>query len=136
MPDIHFECPKCKQMLDAPEELAAQLIECPTCKETIEVPLRSLRPKIEPPPPLPPKPPEVKAPEPPVSPPQPVTIKSQPISVTLQSQPIHVVVKDFEMEFGSMVVFMIKWGFAAIPAVLIVGFCVFIILTMLGVLSR
>ena len=41
MPDIHFECPKCKQTLDAPEELAAQLIECPTCKETIEVPLRS-----------------------------------------------------------------------------------------------
>jgi len=43
MPDIHFECPKCKQTLDAPEELAAQLIECPTCKETIEVPVRSQR---------------------------------------------------------------------------------------------
>jgi uncharacterized paraquat-inducible protein A len=41
MPDIHFECPKCTQSLDAPEELASQLIECPTCKETIEVPLRS-----------------------------------------------------------------------------------------------
>lgn len=43
MPDIHFECPKCKQRLDAPEELAAQLIDCPTCTETIEVPNRSLR---------------------------------------------------------------------------------------------
>jgi DNA-directed RNA polymerase subunit M/transcription elongation factor TFIIS len=55
MPDIHFECPKCKQTLDAPEELAAQLLECPTCKETIEVPVRSQRKEI-PKPPEPPKP--------------------------------------------------------------------------------
>jgi DNA-directed RNA polymerase subunit M/transcription elongation factor TFIIS len=55
IPDIHFECPKCKQTLDAPEELAAQLIECPTCKETIEVPVRSQR-KEAPKPPEPPKP--------------------------------------------------------------------------------
>ena len=41
MPDIHFECPKCKQTLDAPEELATQLIDCPSCKEVIEVPVRS-----------------------------------------------------------------------------------------------
>ena len=59
MPDIHFDCPKCKQTLDAPEELAAQLIECPTCKETIEVPVRSQRKEVpkppapEPPPPTP-----------------------------------------------------------------------------------
>jgi len=51
MPDIHFECPKCSQTLDAPEELAAQLIDCPTCKETIEVPVRSQHKE-------PPKPPE------------------------------------------------------------------------------
>jgi hypothetical protein len=62
MPDIHFECPKCKQTLDAPEELATQLIECPTCKETIEVPVRSQR-KETPKPPEPPKP----APAPPAS---------------------------------------------------------------------
>jgi hypothetical protein len=43
MPDIHFECPKCTQSIDAPEELANQLIECPICKETIEVPVRSRR---------------------------------------------------------------------------------------------
>jgi hypothetical protein len=41
MPDIHFACPKCNQPIDAPGELANQLIECPTCKETIEVPVRS-----------------------------------------------------------------------------------------------
>ena len=61
MPDIHFDCPKCKQTLDAPEELATQLIECPTCKETIEVPVHSQRkeaPKLpEPPKPAPIRPP-------------------------------------------------------------------------------
>ena len=30
-----------QQSLDAPEELANQLIECPTCRETIEVPMQS-----------------------------------------------------------------------------------------------
>jgi len=58
MSDIHFECPKCQQSLEAADELANELIECPTCKETIEVPTRTRLPKIEPPalkpPPLPP----------------------------------------------------------------------------------
>jgi uncharacterized paraquat-inducible protein A len=45
MPDIHFDCPRCNQPIDAPGELANQLTECPTCKETIEVPLRSRAPK-------------------------------------------------------------------------------------------
>ena len=56
MPDIHFECPKCTQPLDAPEELARQLIDCPTCKETIEVPIRSrpINTTAPPPPPIPP----------------------------------------------------------------------------------
>ena len=54
MPDIHFECPKCSQTLDAPEELATQLIDCPNCKETIEVPVRSKR--TDPPKPATPQP--------------------------------------------------------------------------------
>jgi Family of unknown function (DUF6232) len=41
MPRIHFDCPNCTQSLDAPEELASQLIECPSCNETIEIPTRS-----------------------------------------------------------------------------------------------
>ena len=32
-----------------------------------------------------------------------------------------VVVKDINMSFGSMVVFMIKWAIAAIPAMIILG---------------
>jgi hypothetical protein len=41
MPDIHFDCSRCTQAIDAPEELAGQLIECPTCREMIEVPIRT-----------------------------------------------------------------------------------------------
>lgn len=33
-----------------------------------------------------------------------------------------VVVKDINMSFTSMVVFMIKWAIAAIPAMMILGF--------------
>jgi hypothetical protein len=36
-----------------------------------------------------------------------------------QQQPTRVVVTDLQMPFGSMVVFMVKWAFAAIPAALI-----------------
>ena len=60
MPDIHFECPKCKQPIDAPQELVAQLIECPTCKETIEVPVNSQHKD----PPKPPQPAPKPAPSP------------------------------------------------------------------------
>lgn len=60
MPDIHFQCPMCKQALAAPEELAKQLIECPTCAQTIEVPLRSPSAHTDPlPPAIPPQPPPV-----------------------------------------------------------------------------
>lgn len=40
--------------------------------------------------------------------------------------PQHVVVTDFDMPFGSMVTFMVKWAIAAIPAVIIL-FIVFAI---------
>lgn len=75
MPDIHFECPKCSQALDAPEELATQLIDCPACKETIEVPLRSQRAE-------PPKPPKPASTSPPPAPPQ----ASQPRLVSASPQ--------------------------------------------------
>lgn len=59
--DIYFECPKCSQALDAPREMAAQLIECPNCKETIEVPVRSPGAQVR------------KSPRPAFTPPAPVT---------------------------------------------------------------
>ena len=41
MSDMKFTCPKCKQSLEAPEEMLGQLIDCPSCGQTIEVPRRS-----------------------------------------------------------------------------------------------
>lgn len=49
-----------------------------------------------------------------------------------ENQPPRVVVTDIHMPFGSMVVFMVKWAFAAIPAMLIL-FCVgFALVAVLG----
>lgn len=54
MPNIHFDCPQCTQPLEAPEELARELIDCPECKATIEVPVRSRPAETDPEPePLP-----------------------------------------------------------------------------------
>jgi hypothetical protein len=52
---------------------------------------------------------------------------------------VQVVVKDFEMTFGSMVVFMIKWALASIPAFIILAAlaaAIFLFLTQLGVGSK
>jgi|GEM_PF-2198173 len=38
MSDIRFNCPSCMHSLDAPQEIAGQLIDCPACKNTIEIP--------------------------------------------------------------------------------------------------
>ena len=36
-----------------------------------------------------------------------------------QSKMVNVVVKDIQMDFGSMVIFMVKWAIAFIPAAII-----------------
>jgi len=41
------------------------------------------------------------------------------------------VISDIKMRFGSMVVFMVKWAFAAIPAIIIVFGVVFLVLSIL-----
>ena len=38
MPDINFDCPLCKQNLDAPEDMAGLCIECPSCGKSIRIP--------------------------------------------------------------------------------------------------
>lgn len=46
---------------------------------------------------------------------------SQPPAAAPQPSAQRVTVVDFDMPFGSMVTLMIKWGIAAIPAVLILA---------------
>ncbi len=56
MSEIRFNCPSCGQSIEAPAELASQLIDCPTCKETIEVPLRTRPEQVAESPSEPPRP--------------------------------------------------------------------------------
>lgn len=50
MIDIKFDCPSCRQSLEAPPDMAGQLIDCPSCKKTIEIPMPRPTPKVEKPP--------------------------------------------------------------------------------------
>lgn len=50
MPDIRFECPACGQSLEAPGELAEQLILCPSCSQSITIPVTCRLPGPDQPP--------------------------------------------------------------------------------------
>ena len=43
-----------------------------------------------------------------------------------------IIVQDIRMGFGSMVVFMIKWAIASIPAMIILGFIGFVVSLIFG----
>lgn len=43
-----------------------------------------------------------------------------------------IIIKDIQMPFWSMVTFMVKWAFAAIPAVIIIGVIIALISGLLG----
>ena len=38
MAEISFACPSCNQTLEAPEDMAGQLVECPACRQQMTVP--------------------------------------------------------------------------------------------------
>lgn len=44
MSDLKFNCPHCKQSLEAPDELLGKILECPACKQQIQVPKSQMRP--------------------------------------------------------------------------------------------
>jgi uncharacterized membrane protein YvbJ len=51
-------------------------------------------------------------------------------------KPLRVTVVDFDMKFGSMILFMVKWAVAAIPAMIILFFAVLFAFMFLGALRR
>lgn len=57
-------------------------------------------------------------------------IRSTKIPVSLDPQ--RVIVTDFDMSFGSMFMFMIKWCFAAIPAMIVISTIVGFVLFLFG----
>ena len=122
--DVHFTCPFCEQPMTVDQQGAGADVSCPACGRSVTIPQQSDRPP--------------DAPKPPAVPPVPRP-PSVPITVSPRPQPMQVIVKDFEMSFGSMVIFMIKWSLAAIPALLIlalilaaIGFAFFIFLDAFG----
>lgn len=42
MSDIAFNCPECKQHLEAPAEMAGETVECPKCNQHMVVPTPSV----------------------------------------------------------------------------------------------
>jgi DNA-directed RNA polymerase subunit M/transcription elongation factor TFIIS len=38
MADISFACPNCNQVLEAPADMAGEVVECPACRQQIAVP--------------------------------------------------------------------------------------------------
>lgn len=46
-----------------------------------------------------------------------------------------VIIKDIQMPFWSMVTFMVKWAFAAIPAIVIIGFIIAVLMGVFGGLA-
>jgi hypothetical protein len=66
--------------------------------------------------------------------------KPPPASAAVQTsatrfEETRIVISDINMRFGSMVVFMVKWAFAAIPALIIIFGITFVSLTLLGLLG-
>lgn len=109
MAEIDVNCPYCGEQAKAPAKCAGKSAACPSCGKQIEIPAVSPTPQ----PSLLKRPASSAAPTP-----------CQP-----QSQPerIAVVLTDIKMPFSSMVVFMIKWAFASIPAGIIFGIIVAIL---------
>jgi len=64
----------------------------------------------------------------------PTGIASTPPATFVPVTSNRVVVTDFDMPFGSMVMFMVKWAFASIPAMLVLGIVAGILIAMFGAL--
>lgn len=61
------------------------------------------------------------------------TSKPNTDQIPTKSEFREVIVKDIDMSFGNMVVFMVKWALASIPAMIILFIIGFVILTIFGI---
>lgn len=101
---MKFDCPICKQALDADNKLAGQEMQCPACSRYILVPSSSHAMPVA-----------RKKDSDASSPAPPGTGPSSPSG----SRPVRIV--DINMPFMSMVLFLVKLSLAAIPAMIILG---------------
>ena len=109
MTEINVMCPHCGEKAKAPAEGVGQNADCPSCGKNFRIPSSAAAASST------------------------VPKRAEPVPATAPRNPppmaekTAVVVTDIRMPFGSMVVFMIKWTIASIPA--------FIILAILGSLA-
>lgn len=122
--DISFNCSKCGQSMVIDEDAAGVTIDCPNCGEPSYVPSQSTVIASEPEP-------LAVAPPPPISQ-QPALQITAPNDVTARTE---VVITDVQMPFWSMVVFMIKWAIASIPAAIVLMTIFFLLWALFGLLG-
>lgn len=134
--DIHFNCPHCGRSVSVDEKARGVRVICPRCAKGVDIPtipsevfgLKSAGSSQSQSVSRKPRDGDIllQVTSPPGADPR--------LSATIQ-EPTLVVVKDFDMSFGSMVVFMIKWAFAAIPAAIILTLVGFLALIFLAAIA-
>lgn len=116
---MKIKCPECKSELEV--DSFGDFVSCPSCSEEFNVEeshkVKSLIEHFHP----------FEESKPYIAP---VAPEIQRISKT-SDEPIYVIVTDFKMEFISMVTFMVKWVIASIPALMILGFLLFLMLLLM-----
>ncbi|HMP77744.1 MAG TPA: hypothetical protein PKE12_15720, partial [Kiritimatiellia bacterium] len=110
--DMIFNCPQCQQSLDIDDVHAGRDIQCPACGRYITVP--GAAPSA-----------------PPIVPDGLIEQSRSNIPNFNRNTPQDVRVVDVKMPFGSMVIFMIKWALAAIPAMIILVLLYFLVMGMI-----
>jgi len=117
--DITFECDKCGQAMIIEESGAGATVDCSNCGNPTYVPTQS---PTEPPPAD-----EVVTESPDGIPATPPELPTSSLTTPPAPAIDRVVMTDIQMPFWSMVVFMIKWAIAAIPAALVLMSIFFIL---------
>lgn len=103
MAEIDVTCPHCGEQVKAPAGFAGKTAACPSCGKELQIPtaVRASQPAVQ------------RQPDPDVA------------LSPRQSQPrtdvSPVVVTDIDIPFMSMVLFMVKWAIATIPAFIILS---------------
>jgi hypothetical protein len=136
---IVFDCPSCSHRLRVPDEAAGRKGKCPGCGERVAIPGESedsaairdafsfaaapepVSPRVAVPDDLEPAAVLTPVGSPAASTPA-FDAKTTPRPTKAETEPMRVVVVDFNMTFDSMLMFMIKWALAAIPAFIILAF--------------
>lgn len=106
MAEIDVTCPACGDRAHAPADAAGKNADCPNCGKSFRIPdsgpAAMPQANVKPPPAVAPR-------------------------ATSANNKTEVVITDIRMPFGSMVVFMLKWTVAAIPAAIIIATLGFIV---------